>query len=456
MSSTCNEFNELLLDLAYDELDAPTSNRLLQHKDQCASCQKAWGELMGVRNVARHYDPPTVPDHFDSDILALARKTAESFTSAQTNDRRAGTSVPAPVLKPPSLLEKIQAFILRPAIIGTGLAAAAVLIAVTTIKNDAHNTMMEPVNGAPFVGGKPVAEPDALPSADKSEAKANLQTKVQKSEAAAEDNTVPAAPERIQKAGPDYEPLYRQQAAEADRKSPLGQLKTARSETENSVAESKSATPRINKNPDNLLQQKSAKGSLSNATSRGPASHMDDIGVSKTAPTSVSKKKSAASYTSQEESLSAMEAPAPSRKSGAANGEMDAAPSTAAESERDDIGPSTFESGLAAYNRGDCKTAIALFSAYVDAPVGSGENVPMATHYIARCEKRTGRCGKAVIHYEQLLNQFSTYSKRADALYEAAQCHQKLGHGDRAQTLLEELSLDPDWRAKAQKMMSRE
>ncbi|MBN2530328.1 MAG: tetratricopeptide repeat protein [Deltaproteobacteria bacterium] len=79
----------------------------------------------------------------------------------------------------------------------------------------------------------------------------------------------------------------------------------------------------------------------------------------------------------------------------------------------------------------------------------------MAIHYIARCEKRTGRCGKAVIHYEQFLTRYATYTTRTEVLYEAATCHTKLGHTDRAKILLEELSLDPKWRAKAQKMMQK-
>jgi TolA-binding protein len=108
-----------------------------------------------------------------------------------------------------------------------------------------------------------------------------------------------------------------------------------------------------------------------------------------------------------------------------------------------------YRDGMDAYNRGDCPTATIALRKVVDPPHDSPELVPSALHHVARCEKRTGRCGKAVIAYDELLNRFPGYKGRAEAMWEAAACHRRLGHVDQAWKLLDGLAQIPAWRDRA-------
>jgi TolA-binding protein len=108
-----------------------------------------------------------------------------------------------------------------------------------------------------------------------------------------------------------------------------------------------------------------------------------------------------------------------------------------------------YQSGMSAFNRGDCATAVTSLTKVVDPPHEAPALIPSALHHVARCEKRTGRCGKALISYEDLLDRFPSYSGRTDAMWEAAGCHRRLGHVDRAWALLDALAQVPGWRDRA-------
>jgi TolA-binding protein len=108
-----------------------------------------------------------------------------------------------------------------------------------------------------------------------------------------------------------------------------------------------------------------------------------------------------------------------------------------------------YRDGMAAYNRGDCAAATISLRKVVDPPHDAPSLVAPALHHLARCEKRTGRCGKAVVAYDELLNRFPGYQGRSEAMWEAAGCHRRLGHIDRAWTLLDGLAKIPAWRDRA-------
>lgn len=105
---------------------------------------------------------------------------------------------------------------------------------------------------------------------------------------------------------------------------------------------------------------------------------------------------------------------------------------------------------LASYKRGDCQSARPDFLSVASDMSSSDSAVATALHHLARCEKRSGTCGKAITSYARLLRDHPRYNSRPEALLEAAQCHRKLGHTDEAQRLLEELSAIPGYQHKAQ------
>ncbi|MBN2527288.1 MAG: tetratricopeptide repeat protein [Deltaproteobacteria bacterium] len=433
MSYSCEKFNELLLDLAYDELDAETALDLMRHKDDCGECQRAYADLMGLRNVAKHIETPPLPAHFGVDILSLAQKKAASFRGEEASTFH--TVPPAPVVPTPSIWEKIQSFVFRPAILGAGVALTAVVFGVISLQQKSHTTMLEAPAGVPFEGAQPAIEREAPPSAPLPPSEESQIQSADKSEVQAETaKTV----QRIQKAGPGYKPLYEEKsvakgaiASETDEAAPLPQSDV-----------SKSAD--VQKNPADLLRSKSTDAATGSGAPARKSASPKKLAEPKV-PANAKKKKSSSLET----------IPFPSQEAPSSADKEAPAEESTADDAAEGNDTSDFNAGLAAYNRGDCSTAVHHFSTYLDHPSQSEGSVPVATHYIARCEKRTGRCGKAVIHYEQLLTKHPRYNKRSEALYEAAACHSKLGHTEKAQTLLEELSLDPQWRAKAQKMLKK-
>jgi TolA-binding protein len=463
MSSNCQEFNELLLDLAYDELDEETSQRLHQHKDSCEDCKSAFEALMGVRTVAQQMVPPPIPDHFDAAILELARKKASALSAANDTLSVADPAGTSPVARPASLFERLQGFIFRPMVLGTGLAAAAAVFAVVSLKTQSHNTMLEPMNGTPFVGAVPMekeALPDeqtapASPTNQGMEADAADVTATSREKLPSLKGAVPSR-NRVQKAGPGYAPLYNA----TDRTAPKSRDVASSAPRASSPETTPGANiENIRKNPADMLKR----------TPDAPAADQKMEAKRKAAPAGSSKPETTRSSKTRKKSVSIAQKSRtmddldglaePVSASGAMPRSSDEALEDADMAEESSGTPapatSEFEAGLSAYRSGNCQAAIGHFRVLLDDANGSGNQLAVATHYMASCEKRTGRCGQAVIHFEHLFTAYPRYSNRSEALFEAANCHMKLGHNDRAKALLEELSMDPEWRNKAEKLLKK-
>ena len=113
-----------------------------------------------------------------------------------------------------------------------------------------------------------------------------------------------------------------------------------------------------------------------------------------------------------------------------------------------------FAEGMAAYDRGDCATATASLERVVDsygAPTGL---VAKALHHLARCARRAGSCGRAVVYYERLFAEYPGYVGRPEAMWEAAACHRRLGHVEQSVALLRKLAQLPGWGEKANSEIS--
>jgi TolA-binding protein len=463
MSSNCQEFNELLLDLAYDELDEETSQRLHQHKDSCEDCKSAFEALMGVRAVARKMEPPPIPDHFDAAILELARKKASAPSAANNALSVADPAGASPVARATSLLERLQAFIFRPMVLGAGLAAAAAVFAVVSLKTQSHNTMLEPLDDTPFVGAVPM-EKEALPDEHTVPASpTNQGMEADAADATAASREMPPAREgaapgrnRVQKAGPGYAPLYNA----TNKTAPKSKGVTSGAPRASSSATTAGTTvENIRKNPADMLRR----------TPDAPAADQKMEAESKAAPSGSSRPETTRSSKSRKKSVSIARKSRtmddldglaePVSAGGAMPRNSDEALEDADMAEESSSTPapatSEFEAGLSAYRSGNCQDAIGHFRAVLDDANGSVNQLAIATHYMASCEKRTGRCGQAVIHFEHLFTSYPRYSNRSEALFEAANCHMKLGHDDRARALLEELSMDPEWRNRAEKLLKK-
>lgn len=428
MSSKCTEFNDLLLELAYDELEPSQVNMLMAHKDSCNECRTAFEQIHSVRSIAQTLEVPEIPSHFDKDILALAKQTAAAM---QSTPFLPSMYPPAHIQKPNSIFKRIQMFIFRPPIFGLGLAAAAALIAIVSLKQSPHEKMLETAQGAPFMDAAPAVE--ELNTEKPQLAKSDTPTK--------KDTNPP----QIQKAGPNYQTSATAISPDAPVQPDIHEKKLHASSSKR-----RAAPNRIKRNPDDLLSPKASGASTKPpaASYAAPKQQINQV------PTEV------AAYNKAKKSKKGSARPSNTKKDEAQRSyiENDAAqeaPMTeeAAVADIDTVDKknSLFQAGLNAYNRGDCKTATTQFKKMLDTGTSPSNTTPLATHYIAKCEKRTGRCGQALISYEKILKQYYQYSKRDEALWEAAACHKKLGHHGRAIQLLKELSLNPKWKTKAQK-----
>jgi len=118
---------------------------------------------------------------------------------------------------------------------------------------------------------------------------------------------------------------------------------------------------------------------------------------------------------------------------------------SAEESKGDETAESLLGEGMRAYDRGDCATASPLFARIADDPNAGSNVAPKALHHLARCARRSGSCGRAIVAYKRLFSSWPGYADRAEAMWEAAACHRRLGHSEQALSLLDQLEGLPGW-----------
>ena len=72
MTSGCDKFQELMLDLAYDEVDAERADQLREHAAECAGCREELESILLTRKLAAQLPEPEPPAVRDAQILELA------------------------------------------------------------------------------------------------------------------------------------------------------------------------------------------------------------------------------------------------------------------------------------------------------------------------------------------------------------------------------------------------
>ncbi len=399
MSEECTRFESSLLELAYDELSPALAEELRLHAASCPRCRKALEEVMLTRRLAARLEPEELGDEIDGAILGAASEAAEMFSSptavADPLSERSPAPPPTSLRRAPSIVDRLRSWMLTPAL--ATAAAATLVFAFTFFLIDKGSS---PEESFEMAARAPVVAPGRL--ADR----------------VAEDKKVAEA---------------HLAAARAEKKALAGTR--ARTETEDGAAKIAAKT--------NL--SRTAAGNLGTA---GPASVKTDTKSRKR-----TKMLRGAGREDQLEGIELDRAPAPELKAepaprASAFGAEPAAPQ-AVDSSGDGA---DYRLGMAAFDRGDCKSATAAFKRVVDA---EGNRTPQAMHHIARCQKRGGRFGGALPWYDKLLNRYPRYPSRAEALLEAATCHRRLGHMTKARARLDELSRIPGWKERAEQEAAR-
>jgi hypothetical protein len=387
MSSDCREFAELLLDLAYGELDDGEVSRLRDHATSCTACRAALDEILLTRKLVGELpSPETLPQLADL-VLAEADRVAASYANRPSesgvNDERRIAGIASPE---PGFFDRLRAAIFKPAF-ATALAATVVFAVSFYLYRNASPENGEDVGapGAPFYGPAGVMSAAArAPSPS--------------STVVAREDGMRAAQEP---AGLD---------AESRSRVALG--------TGDGVAE--------------------AKGSLGTA---GPAQVNSADELDRSAPgfgdvaAAAPEAEGAPSWSTGGTGF------------GGGGKAAGSAPSKAAASDRGEA--DSFIEGMAAYDRGDCDAATSALERVVDSDGTPPGLVAKALHHLARCARRSGSCGRAVVYYERLFSEHPGYEGRPDAMWEAAACHRRLGHVEQALALLRQLSDLPGWEERA-------
>ncbi len=400
MSEECTRFESSLLELAYDELPPAVAEELRLHAAGCSRCREALEEVMLTRRLAARLAPEEIGDEIDGAILEAANEAAEVFSSstaaAEPSIERSPAPPPSSLHRAPSIVDRLRSWMLTPAL---ATAAAATLVFAFTFflieKGSSPEERFEMAARSPVVAPEHLA--DGI-TRDKKVAEAH------------------------------------QAAARAEKKA-LAETE-ALAKTEDGEAAIAATTNR----------SRSAAGNLGTA---GPASVKTDAKPRKR--TKILR--GAAGREDQLEGIELDRAPAPElkaepapRASAFGAGPVTPQPVDSSGDEAD------YRQGMAAFSRGDCKTATAAFKRVVD---GNGHRTPQAMHHIARCQKRGGRFGRALPWYDKLLSRYPNYPSRAEALLEAANCHRRLGHMTKARARLDELSRIPGWKERAEQEAAR-
>ena len=413
MTSGCDKFQELMLDLAYDEVDAERADQLREHAAECAGCREELESILLTRKLAAQLPEPEPPTARDAQILELAAETASKHAKLydpEILDDEIPARRPAEVERPVPFIDRLRGLLLRPALVTAAVAGVVFVISyfVGSHALDTDILKQSAESGAPFVGpAEPMETADEAAPGLGRQPLARAETSIP---GQAEDQTV-AAQQRLQPAG-NIGTGGKLKGGERG-----GSLGTAAPWPQNSAAQ-------FAPQPPGLAARSEPKAEA--ADTPMPADEMDAIvGLGDADDMLAAKSKASA----------APAAPMPMVE----------------EAEAAYVGDDArfYRDGMAAYDRGDCATATISLRKVVDPPHDAPALVPSALHHVARCEKRTGRCGRAVVAYEELLNRFPGYKDRAEAMWEAAGCHRRLGHIDQAFGLLDTLAKIPAWRERA-------
>jgi len=407
MTGECSRFNDLLMDLAYDELGEADAAEMRAHAVGCPDCREALESILLTRRLAARIPAAEAPAGWEAAVLELAAEAAVDHARISAADRESDTSFDRSigfVERRPGFFDRMRTLLLRPALVTA--AAASVVFAVSFFLYRNAGTAFQDGAvehpGAPFVGPAVALEERAGAAAER------------------EPTGQPAQPVAIAVAT-DLDRPTSPSRAEAGTRMPQankGGLGTAGPAPRNSA---------------DKLDAESSGGGKTLAS-----------GDFASAPPPAPFQSAAA----EEERAAAEPEPA-----GATGGGWPMAAPTPAMKQAgqgytlDDA--DHYRDGMNAYDRGDCAAASAALQRVLDPPVDAPDLVPSSLHHLGRCEKRSGRCAKALLFYENLISSHPAYPARADALWEAAACHRKLGHVERASALLDELADVPGWRAKA-------
>ncbi len=416
MTDECKQFDSLLMDLAYGELPEHRAEELRNHAEQCATCRAALDEVMLVRKMSTQLPPLEPTESMDAIILHQATEAADQFAKQKTSEpvtEKAGAGLsPATIDRGPSLQERLRAFFLSPALATAAVVALVLVISFFLVQKG-------PLQDKPGLEGNQIAFEAPIPLTEP--------TDIQDQDDA-EEEASPAAEESLKESMAPSKPF--EPKSEQHRASPANMARRS--------------APKRGYGSGSLAKEKATEDALYQADYLRPTEPVLGTTTRKKtgamAPKSAAKRKDA-----KQQSGLVDDAPnglvLDEAREEAVAGGYPAAQAQAEPTPKALSNPPTsdFRMGTDAYTRGDCKTATAAFTRVLNQPSSVHEEA-YAIHHLGACEKRQGRCAKAIRWYERLFAGYPRYKNMVDALREGRSCYLRLGQTQKAQSATDRIN----------------
>jgi TolA-binding protein len=408
MSRRCEEFNESVVDLLYGEISGSEADDLREHAAGCPACRETLEGLLLTRRLAAELPPVEAPEAGREQLLEMARRAAAGFAANRASRPEARFSAFAD--PGPGLLERLRIALLRPAFATAAAACLVLAVALVLYQRGAG-----PVDEAGIESAAPFLGPTAM------------------EETAPPSRSRAAAPPPVssgQEVPSKHEAADELRGAERERST--GSLGTGR--VGGGARSMDAAAPGLG----TAVPASPGKAAAAAAPAPIEVQEAEDRPAADGWP-------EASSVGDDLDALPRLESKtAPSTTAGQAFAEAPQGGGGLASA-----GEATYQSALAAWQRGDCASAAPLFERVVADPGVSSGTRASALHHLALCEKRAARCSQAVQRYDALLDGYPGYGRRPDALWETAACHRRLGNLAEARRRLVDLARYPAWRERA-------
>jgi TolA-binding protein len=430
MSIQCDAFKDAVMDLIYGELSEEAAEALRAHAAKCPSCARMTEELLLTRKMTSTLLSLSPPAAMDATILGAAKAYCDGVTAdvAEVTSSKASEKLEA-------LFQKIRAMLLSPAfaaaaVAGVVLVTTALFVDLTPTPEQSKDSVISVMEEKP---APKVEEPELslneAPSATALSSRTTpselLDEKVPDQLSDAVDNVVHSRVKSKSKGG------SRAQSAD-NGATATGVKRLTRDSGRRSATAPKSSLRKSAPQLDDLLfaapppekkkmkpaRPKAADEAVDMEMEREEAPALSDLG---------SQAEVVDDFVSKPEGKAAASAASSGR-------------STTARPSGD-----AYRRGMDAVARGDCGEAIAALETVVRSPKSYPGKQASAMHHIARCEKRQGRCSRALYWFEKIFVSHPDYVGRPKALLEAAQCRRRLGQIQQARELLERLERIPGW-----------
>ena len=132
MIHDCREFKDLLVDLVYDEVEDPVASMLREHAASCIECRRELESILLTRKLASTLPEPQLDEDWGLSILDMADEAAARFASNAVEEDRVSDasfdSVVGILDRKQGFFERLQAVLLRPAIVTAAAASAGVYL----------------------------------------------------------------------------------------------------------------------------------------------------------------------------------------------------------------------------------------------------------------------------------------------------------------------------------------